>query len=183
MDPYVVKVTENESRPYIEYIFHYAPQSLIIAIMEYCGLKSDFITTEGYSLLHYAVFFNCFEVVCFLLQECSDIDINVTNNFMYTPLHLAYLCRHTQIVQYLIQHGADICATDSDGFIPCDYIDGNPNWIEELEYLQIKRKIHHIPYSIEHCYFMRLVSIENDEEEAVALTMEQFPSLKENRTT
>ena len=178
MDPYVM----SKLLPYIVYIFFYAPQSFIIAIMKYCGVKSDFKTNEGYSFLHLAVLHNCFDVVCFLLEECSDIDVNATNDDMDTPLHLAYLSgyKHSQITQYLIQHGADVYAVDTAGHTPYEYIDGSPDGIEASELLQNRRKIHHIPYSIEHCYYMKLVNIGIDEEEAVSLTMEQFPSLKED---
>ena len=182
MDPYVMSMRENQSMPYIEHIFYEAPQSFIIAIMKYCGVKSNFKTTEGSSLLHHAVLFNCFDVVCFLLEECNDIDVNATttNNNIFTPLHLAYLCGQTQIAQYLIQHGADVSAVDNHDHIPYEYIDGDPGGIEASEYFQNIRKIHYIPYSIEHCYYMKLVNIGIDEEEAVSLTMEQFPSLKED---
>ena len=119
-----------------------------------------------------------------MLEECSGIDVNVTNNdSLYTPLHLAYLCGHTQIAQYLIQHGADVYAVNSNGHSPYEYIDGDPDYIKMSERIQNRRKIHHIPYSIEHCYYMKLVNIGIDDEEAVSLTMEQFPSLKENGPT
>ena len=185
MDPYVMSMSVSvaESLLYIEYIFYIAPQSFIIAIMKYCGVKSDFETIEDITLLHYAVGFNCFDVVCFLLEECSDIDVNATDYDMCTPLHLAYSYGHTQIAQYLIQHGADVYAVDDDGHTPYEYIDGDPDAIKGSEGLQNRRKIHHIPYSIEHCYFMKLVNIGIDEEEAVSLTMEQFPSLKEDGPT
>ena len=45
------------------------------------------------------------------------------------------------------------------------------------------RKIHHFPYSIEHCYYMKLINIGIEVEKAVSLTMEQFPSLKEDGPT
>ena len=183
MDPYVVSMSDDGSYPYIEYIFGCAPQSFIIAIMKYCGVKGDFKTTAGFSLLHLAVMFNCFDVVCFLLEECSDIDVNVTDDDLYTPLHMAYLCGHTQIAQYLIQHGADVYAVDSNGCTPCKYIDGEPDLMNNSEDLQNLRKIHHIPFSIEHCYYMKLINIGIDDEEAVSLTMEQFPSLKEDGPT
>ena len=186
MDPYVVSISDDTSLPYIGFIFYIAPQSFIIAIMKYCGVKTDFKTTGGDSLLHIAVIFNCFDVVSFLLEECSGIDVNVTDgDYLDTPLHLAYLCGHTQIAQYLIQHGADVYAVNSNGHTPYEYIDGDPrpDAIKNLEYIPNKRKIHHIPYSIEHCYYMKLVNIGIDEEEAVSLTMEQFPSLKENGPT
>ena len=52
--------------------------------------------------------FNCFDVFSFLLKECSGIDVNATtdDDDLNTPLHLAYAYGHTQIAQYLIQHGA-----------------------------------------------------------------------------
>ena len=183
MDPYLMSMSDDTSMPYIEFIFPFAPQSFIIAIMKYCGVKSDFKTTEGFSLLYCAVMFNCFDVVCFLLAECSDIDVNATDDVLSTPLHLAYLYGHTQIAQHLIQHGADVYAVDSNGHTPYEYIDGDPDCINLSEYLQNRRKIHHIAFSIEHCYYMKLINIGIDDEEAVSLTMEQFPSLKEDGPT
>ena len=184
MDPYVMSIRNDKSLPYIRYIFNCAPQSFIIAIMKYCGVKLDFKTTVGFSLLHCAVLCNCFDVVCFLLAEHSDIDVNVTDDDdLLTPLHLAYLYGHTEIAQHLIQHGADVCAVNSNGCTPYDYIDGDPERIETSEYIQNRRKIHHIAFSIEHCYYMKLINIGIVDKEAVSLTMEQFPSLKEDGPT
>ena len=181
MDPYVVSMSDDTLIPYIEYIFYIAPQSFIIAVMKCCGVKTNL---NDLSLLHIAVMRNCFDVVSFLLEECSGIDVNVTDDvYLYTPLHLAYLCGHTQIAQYLIQHGADVYPVDSDGHTPYEYIDGDPNFIKNSECLQNRRKMHHIPYSIEHCCYMKLFNIGIDEQEAVSLTMEQFPSLKEDGPT
>ena len=47
MDPYVMSMRESKSLPYIECIFGIAPQSFIIAIMKYCGVKSDY-KSEGF---------------------------------------------------------------------------------------------------------------------------------------
>ena len=180
MDPYVIR--NDISVSYIEFIFNCTPQSFIIAIMKYCGVKSDF-ETESISLLHYAVMSNCFDVVCFLLEECSNIDVNVTDDSLRTPLHYAYLTGHTHIAQYLIQHGANIYAVDSDGCIPYEYVDGDLHCIDVSENIQNRRKIHQIAFSIEHCYYMKLFSLGIDEVEAVSLTMEQFPSLQEDGPT
>ena len=109
--------------------------------------------------------------------------MDATDDGLRTPLHLAYLAGHTQIAQRLIQYGADEDAMDSNGHKPYEYIDGDANWMKDSEYLQNRRKIHHIPYSIEHCYYMKLINIGIDDEEAVSLTMEQFPSLKEDGPT
>ena len=140
MDPYVVSMSANKSLPFIEYIFYFAPQSFIIEILKYCGVKRDFKATEGHSLLHYAVTFNCFDVVCFLLEECSGIDVNATNDDLWTPLHLAYLTGHTQIAQYLIQHGADVYAVDTDGCTPYEYIDGDPDLLRIQNIFKIEEK-------------------------------------------
>ena len=183
MDLYAKNESSNSSLLYIEHIFWCAPQSFIIAIMKHCGVKTDFKTIDGISLLHIAILFNCFEVVRFLLEESSGINVNVTDDDLWTPLHLAYVCGHTQIAQYLIQHGADVYAVDRDGHTPYKYIDGDPDAIKHSEYLQNLQKIHRIPYSIEHCYYMKLINIGIDEEEVVSLTMEQFPSLKKDGPT
>ena len=184
MDPYVVSMSDDMSLPYIADIFIIAPQSFIIAVLKHCGVKTDFEKTNVASLLHYAVICKCFDVVSFLVEECSDIDVNVTtDDYLQTPLHVAYLFGHKQIAQYLIQHGADVYAVDGNGHTPYKYIDGDPDYITYSEYYQNSRKIHYIPYSIEHCYYMKLVNIGIDDEEAVSLTMEQFPSLKEDGLT
>ena len=60
--------------------------------------------------------------------------------------------------------------------------------VKSLEIIQNRRKIASyvrsyiiLPvYSIEHCYYMNSINIGIDDVEAVSLTMEQFPSLKEN---
>ena len=64
-----------------------------------------------------------------------------------------------------------------------EYIDGHPEAIKKSEYFKNLRKIHHTPYSIEHCYYMKLQNIGINDEEAVSLTMKQFPSLKEDGPT
>ena len=100
-------------------------------------------------------------------------------------MHTAYLYGHTQIAQYLIQHGADVYAMNmySNGDTPCEYIDGHPKAIKKSEYFKNRRKTHHTPYSIEHCYYIKLQNIGINDKEAVSQTMTQFPSLKENGPT
>ena len=169
---------------FIAYISGCTPQSFVIEIMKYCSIKANLKSTEGFSLLHIAVMEHCFDIVSFLLEECSGTNVNVTvDESLRTPLHIAYLCGHTKIAEYLIQHGADVYAVDKDKCTPYNYIDGNPNYIKLSECLQNKRKIHHIPYSIEHCYYMKLVNLGTDDQKAVSLTMEKFPSLKEDCPT
>ena len=182
MDPYEMSMSNTAPVAYVRHLFPCAPQSFIIAILDYCGIKTKFKTRIGFSLLHIAVVYKCFDVVCFLLEKCSSIDVNITDNHLQTPLHVAYLYGHTTIAQYLIHHGADLFAVDCKGCTPYEYIDGDPDAIKYSEYLQNRRTIHHFPYSIEFCYFMQLINTGINDEEAVSLTIEQFPSLKDCST-
>ena len=169
---------------FIAYISGCTPQSFVIEIMKYCSIKANLKSTEGFSLLHIAVMEHCFDIVSFLLEECSGTDVNVTvDESLRTPLHIAYLCGHTKIAEYLIHHGANVYAMDINGCTPYKYINGDSNFIKVSEYAQNKRIIHHFPYSVEHCYYMNLVNLGIDDMKAVSLTMEQFPSLKKDGPT
>ena len=42
MDPYVVHMITNAPIPFIEYIFYIAPQSFIIEVLKYSGVKGNF---------------------------------------------------------------------------------------------------------------------------------------------
>ena len=180
VNPYSFGVDEN---PFVFSTFSIAPQSFTIDVLKCCGVKPDF-KAKGVTLLHAAVFANCYDVVQFLLKECKDLNINITDDHdLYTPLHLAYLCGHPQIAEYLIRHDADVYAVDNAGNMPYDYIDGELEFISYSQYLQNKRKIHHTPYSTEHRYFMKLVNNNISNKDATALTMEQFPTLKEDGPT
>ena len=184
VEPYFISIANDLSISYFESIFYYVPQPFIISILTYCGVTADFKINRGrLTLFNLAVITNCFDVVCFFLEGCSDTDVNATDDSLRTPLHLAYLYGHTRIAQCLIQHGADVNAVDKYSCTPYEYIDGNPECIKVSNYLQNRRKIHHIPYNNEHCCFMKLVNLGIDDEEAVSLTMEQFPSLKEDCPT
>ena len=74
----------------IAFIIGHTPQSFLIAVMKYCGINEDCKITNTLSFLHIAVTAHCFDIVCFLLEECSDIDVNVTiDDGLHTPLHLS----------------------------------------------------------------------------------------------
>ena len=180
VNPYAIGV--NDETPFIFTTFSLAPQSFIIDVLKCCGVKSDF-KANGVSLLHGAVFANCFDVVQFLMEECKDIDVNITDNDLQTPLHKAYLAGHTQLAQYLIKNGADVNAVDKYGNTPYYYINGAPESVSFSQYLKNKRKIHHTPFSSEQCYYRKCISEGISDKEAVFLTMEQFSSLKEDCLT
>ena len=180
VDPYLPSKAAPLS--YIVEIFYYAPQSFIITVLKHCDILIDFKTKQGISLLHCAIVLCCFDVVCYFLEKCSGIDVNVTDNLRRTPLHMAYLCGHTHIAEYLIQHGADLNAEDSNGCTPQQYIDSDPGIVKWSHYLQNRRKICEIPHSNEHSYFKELIDRGIDDQEAVSLTMEQFPLLNKDGT-
>ena len=180
VDPYAISV--DDKIPFLFSTFSLAPQSFIIDVLKCCGVKSDF-KVNGVSLLHGAVFANCFDVVQFLKEECKDIDVNITDHDLQTPLHKAYVAGHTQIAQYLIQNGADINAVDKYGNTPYQYIEGAPESVSFSQYLRNKRIIHHNPFSTEQCYYRKCIHEGISDKEAVFLTMEQFPSLKEDGPT
>ena len=178
IDLYSVFMDDDLLQSYFEYIFSFTPQSFIIAILKYCGVKSEFKTESGASLLHLAVYAGCYNVIYYLIEE-NVIDVNVIDDGLLTPLHVAYLARQTEIAQYLLQHGADEHAVDKHDNTPYDYIEGHPGAIEFSELMQSKRKIHQYPYSNEHCYYMELINLGIVEEEAISLTLEKFPALQD----
>lgn len=47
-------------------------------------------------------------------------DVNVEDREGWTPLHATVNCGHEEIAEYLIQHGADLAAVNSDGNLPID---------------------------------------------------------------
>ena len=95
------------------------------------------------------------------------------NDSLWTPLHLAYLTGQTQnlIAEYLID---TMCML---WIVMVERVD----WIKLLEYCQSKR-IHYYSYIIEQYYYGKLVNFGTDDENAVSLAMEQFPSLKDGPT-
>ena len=128
VNPYSFGVDEN---PFVFSTFSLAPQFFIIDVLKCCGVNPDF-KANGVTLLHIAVFANCFNVVQFLLKECKDLNVNIMDDDLRTPLHTTYFSGNTHIAQYLIQHGADVYAVDKYGHIPYEYIDGE---LESVSYL------------------------------------------------
>ena len=180
VDPYVA---DNYGFLMICAVFTVAPQSFIISFLKTCGVRMSFkFPKHDSTLLHVAVYTCCFQVVCFLVEECRA-DVNMSDNSLYTPLHIAYLAGHTHIAKYLIQHGADVMAENSEGHTPYAYIDGDQKVISLSQTMQDCRKIHQVPGSAEYVFYIKLCNTGIEIQEAVTLTMEQFPSLTEDGPT
>ena len=164
-------------------VFTIAPQTFTIDFLKCCGVDMSFkAANSGYSLLHNAVFTCCFHVVCFLVEDCG-VNVNITDDHLDTPLHIAYMAGHTDIAEYLIQHGADVMAVNSRSNVPYDYIDGISQVIYLSKTLQIQRAIHQVPGCPEYMYYLEFRYMGIEAEEAVRLTSENFPSLTQDEPT
>jgi len=73
-------------------------------------------SSEGYSLLHYAVMDEQKEMAKFLIDR--GLSVNITDNKENTPLHLAAGSGNLEMVALLISAGADINAKNSYGTTP-----------------------------------------------------------------
>ena len=182
VDPYEVDFDGTKPCRCIVNVFDQVPQSFTIDFLKISGVKTTF-KALGFTLLHTAILTCCFDVVRCLVEECDGIDVNITSDDLRTPLHSAYLAGHMSIAEYLIQHGADLTAVDMHGFSPYEYKDGDPEVIEIAEYIKNKRNIHRQCYSAERLYYFKLLNLGIDVKEVVTLTMEEFPSLKDDGHT
>jgi len=164
----------------VESIFCVVPQSFSIEVLKYFGIRLSFKfeSMNNITLLHLATLYNCVDIVYFLLTNCKDIDVNITDGFVRTPLHYASLAKHREIANYLLQHGADVRAKDYKNRTPLDYVDGNPNIMEVSHYIQNKRKIHENPFSAARQFYLEMVNSGVEDDKAVARTVEKFPMLK-----
>ena len=158
----------------------HAPEGFIIDVLSVCNAKNFFtFTSDGFTMLHLAVFYNCLKVVRYLITKSVDVN-DANNNYKYTPLHCANLSNHKEIANCLCENGADARARDFRGCTPLDYIKGDQKFIEISQYIQNKRKIHLKPFSAERLRFLELMNTGIDEETAVSITM---ASMKEKEIT
>ena len=180
VDPYVA---DDDDKVRVLSVFTIAPQSFIIAFLRLSGVRTNVKTSKsGATLLHYATLANCLQVVRFLVEECG-VDVNITDDHLHTPLHIAYMAGQTHIAEYLIQHGANVMAVNARDCTPYQYIDGIPQAILLSQSMQNHRIIHQVPGSAEFMFFINLCNMGIEYKEAVALTMQQFPSLTEDGPT
>jgi len=72
-----------------------------------------------------------------------------------------------------------VTAVNANGYMPFDFIDGVSSAITLSQKMKNRRIIHQIPGSPEYRYYIKLYNIGVELEEAITLTMEEFPSLTE----
>jgi uncharacterized protein len=79
-------------------------------------------STDGWTALHLAVFFGRVNIVHFLLSKGANIDAPSKNEQLVTPLHSALANPNNSAVgQLLIGAGANLSATQSQGYTPLHY--------------------------------------------------------------
>ncbi|XP_064010530.1 protein phosphatase 1 regulatory subunit 16A isoform X2 [Pogoniulus pusillus] len=82
------------------------------------GISPDLCNEDGLTALHQCCIDDAGAVVPVLLD--AGADVNARDSELWTPLHAAATCGHLHLVQLLIQRGADLLATNSDGNMPYD---------------------------------------------------------------
>jgi ankyrin repeat protein len=75
-------------------------------------------STDGYMPLGLAAYFGHADVVEFLLAAGADPNEHTRNETLATPLHSAVARGDMKSVQLLLEHGADVNATQQNGFTP-----------------------------------------------------------------
>jgi ankyrin repeat protein len=75
-------------------------------------------SNDGYTPLQLACFFGHPAVAAFLLQNGADPGVVSKNVMRIQPIHAAVASRQAEIVQMLIEAGADVNAKQQDDFTP-----------------------------------------------------------------
>ena len=181
-----VNAIDDDQEPCIIALSHGATESVIIDFIK--EFNVDVNVSDGeMSFLNNAIMFKCFDVVRHLIEKCK-VDINAPihtylfDQLRFTPLHFAYATNEPAIADYLIQHGANVNAIDVHGKKPIEYEGGTPGMIELSEVDVNYRKIHKNIQGPEYNYYHELKRI-HSKKEAVALTIQKYPSLLCNEGT
>lgn len=81
---------------------------------EHDALKA--FTLDGFTLLHYACYFNQPEIAIDLLQRGAEVNVHAENDSRVTPLHSAAAAGSPPLVKMLLEHGAEPDARQAGGF-------------------------------------------------------------------
>ncbi|CAF2273544.1 BnaA04g10010D [Brassica napus] len=80
--------------------------------------RKKFLLIDGASALHYAVQVGALQTVKLLIKY--NVDVNVTDNARWTPLHIAVQNRNRDITKILLTNGADKTRRTKDGKVALD---------------------------------------------------------------
>lgn len=157
-------------------------QNLIIDFVKEFNLNVSLCDGFG-SFLHYVVLHQLFTVLKYLVENC---EVNINQGIIISPLkggtvlHLAYSLNEMEIAKYLIEHGADQNIVDNNGKKPHEYSENEPNAVSLISnYFLKKSKIYKDLFSKESQYYHELLMKGINQVEAIDLTYERYPELKD----
>ncbi|CAH1782096.1 unnamed protein product [Owenia fusiformis] len=84
------------------------------------GTKIGTHNVTGSTILHKCCIEDNISALEILLTR-GDVDVNMTDEDMWTPLHVASACDHHEIAQLLLNNGADPALMDVDGNFAIDH--------------------------------------------------------------
>ena len=73
-------------------------------------------SSDGFTPLHLAAFFNQPGIVKILMDHCADVNAIAENPGRVQALHSATACGSTEIVKILLEHGAEVNARQHGGW-------------------------------------------------------------------
>uniref|UniRef100_A0A3Q3NKZ6 Protein phosphatase 1, regulatory subunit 16A n=1 Tax=Mastacembelus armatus TaxID=205130 RepID=A0A3Q3NKZ6_9TELE len=82
------------------------------------GVSPDVVNEDGLTALHQSCIDDFEDIVLCLLN--AGACVNACDRELWTPLHAAATCGHNNLVQLLIQNGADLLAVNADGNMSYD---------------------------------------------------------------
>jgi uncharacterized protein len=97
----------------------------------------DLVSPDGFTALHLASFFGHADVAAELLRRGADVNAVAQNQLGVHPINSAAAGNHTDVVQVLLDHGADPNAREAAGFAPIHAAAHSGN--EELYRLLVDR--------------------------------------------
>ena len=154
-------------------------QSLIIQFIKEFNIdvhKSYY----NFTPLHSAMMYKIFTVVKFLVEE-HKVDVNcIHGSSGGTPLHMAYGMDEENIAQYLIEHGADQEAIDSNGRKPKDYQFYEKNVYRLTSKYSLKSSKIEKYIDAVYAYYRQLLDQGISDFEAIDHTFEKFPCLQDD---
>ena len=106
------ELNENEE-PLLFFALHHKCSFETIILLVESGIDINRLDDEGISFLDEAIVTGNLDLVSYLVEE-KGFDVNVTHRkSAFTPLMQAACYGYTDIVQYLLEKGADIYRKDS----------------------------------------------------------------------